>query len=78
MAHSTCYLCSAHRHEVDENLTVQVAAQYTNQSERTIRRRIADGSLPAYRVGPRAIRIKRDDLDQLLQPVPTVGGEVNA
>lgn len=33
------------------------AAQITDQSVRTIRRRISDGTIPAYRFGPRQIRI---------------------
>lgn len=35
----------------------------------TIDRRIADGSLPAYRFGPKAVRIKISDLDALFTPV---------
>ncbi|TSE17873.1 helix-turn-helix domain-containing protein [Arthrobacter sp. KBS0703] len=42
----------------------------TGLSEKTLRRRIADGLLPAYRVGPRAIRVKPEDLDKLLRPMP--------
>lgn len=42
------------------------AAERTNLSTRTLRRRIADGSLPAYRVGPRVLRVDPDDIDQLL------------
>ncbi|WP_082696589.1 helix-turn-helix domain-containing protein [Mycobacterium sp. IS-1590] len=43
-------------------------------SEKFIRRRIADGSLPAYRLkGSRLIRINRADLEALKQPI---GGAV--
>lgn len=43
-------------------------------SPKTVRRRIADGSLTAYRLGPKLPRIDLAELDQLLRPV-TVGGE---
>lgn len=51
--------------------TLHQAAQYLNTSDQTVRRRIADGTLKAYRFG-REIRIKWDDLDRLLSPIPTV------
>lgn len=53
-------------------LTVGEAADYLGCSTDTIRDRIADRTLPAYRLGkgPRgAIRIKRDDLDLLLRRI---------
>ncbi|MGZ1492425.1 helix-turn-helix transcriptional regulator [Brevibacterium sediminis] len=49
--------------------TVTTAARLTGLSEKTIRRRIADGTLPAYRIGLRAIRISDDDLLSLYEPV---------
>lgn len=49
-------------------LSIQQVAQATGFHERTIRRRILDGSLPAVRFGPRAIRIKRDDVLKLMAP----------
>ena len=48
--------------------TVATAARLTNMSEVTIRRRIKDGTLPAYRIG-RSIRISDDDLMRLYEPV---------
>jgi excisionase family DNA binding protein len=42
-------------------------------SERTVRRRIAEGELPAYRLGPRHIRIRREDVEALLVRIPTAG-----
>jgi excisionase family DNA binding protein len=56
-----------------KTLTVQEAAQVYGCSVRTIRARIADGSLPAYRLGPRAIRIRVEDLDALMRRIPTAG-----
>lgn len=51
-------------------LTIEEAADYTALSTRTIRRRISAGDLPAVRVGPRSIRVRHDDLEQLLRPIP--------
>jgi len=51
-------------------LTIEEAAAYTALSTRTIRRRISAGDLPAFRVGPRSIRVRQDDLEQLLRPIP--------
>jgi excisionase family DNA binding protein len=45
------------------------AAEYLDLSVKTLRRRIADGSLPAFRVGPRAIRVYLDDLESLKTPI---------
>lgn len=51
-------------------LSVQQAADFISVSQRTIRRYIELGHLPAYRVtGTSTIRIKRDDLEGLLQPI---------
>lgn len=51
-------------------LTIEEAAVYTALSTRTIRRRISAGDLPAFRVGPRRIRVRHDDLEHLLRPIP--------
>lgn len=48
------------------------AAEYAAVNPRTIRRRIADGSLTGYRLGSRVIRVDLDELDRLLEPIPTV------
>ena len=48
------------------------AADYLGVSPKTIRRRIADGSLTAYRMGPRLIRLKIADLDRLMAPLPMI------
>jgi excisionase family DNA binding protein len=41
---------------------------------RTIRTYVAEGRLPASKVGPTLIRIAQDDLDALIVPLPTAGG----
>jgi len=53
--------------------SVGSAAAYAKVSVKTIRRRIADGSLPAHRLGPQLLRIDRADLDRLFTPVPAAG-----
>jgi excisionase family DNA binding protein len=50
-------------------LTIAQVADATGLSIKTIRRRIADHTLTAHRIGPRAIRIERDSVMQLLQPL---------
>ncbi len=47
----------------------EVAARY-NCSTKTVRRRIAEGKLTAYRLGPHLIRIDRAEADALLRPIP--------
>lgn len=54
-------------------LSIADAAHLTGVSDKTIRRRIADGSLSAYRMGPRLIRVDLVELDLLLRPIPTAG-----
>lgn len=53
--------------------TIAHAADYTGFAEKTIRRRITDGSLTGYRFGKRSIRIDLNQLDELMRPIPTVG-----
>ncbi len=54
-------------------LTITGASADLDVSTRTIRRYIAAGLLPAYRIGPRQVRIKRRDLERLLRRIPAVG-----
>lgn len=48
------------------------AAERTGVSIRTLRRRITNGQLTAYRLG-RVIRVQPDDVDQLLTRIPSGG-----
>ena len=52
-------------------VTLDAAADYAACSTKTIRRRISDGSLTGYRLGPRMLRIDLDELDGMLRPVPS-------
>lgn len=47
------------------------ASARTGLSIRTLRRRISDGTLNAYRSGPRVIRLDLEDVDRLMTRIPT-------
>lgn len=54
--------------------SLEHAAEYLGCSAKTVRRYIADGKLPAYRMaGRQTIRVKLSDLDALMSPIPTGG-----
>ncbi len=55
--------------------SIAQAADYAAVSTKTIRRRIADGSLTGYKMGSRIIRVDLDELDQLLRVIPTTTRE---
>ncbi len=59
------------KHMGTELLSVEQAATYLGVNRLTVRRRIASGDIPAYRLGPRLIRIRPEDLDALLRPIPS-------
>lgn len=52
------------------DFSIQQAARREGVSTRTIRRWIAQGLLPAARLGPRLVRINSVDLDRLTRPIP--------
>ena len=54
-------------------LTLRAAADYCGVSVETMRARVADGTIPAARLGT-AIRIRPADLDALFVATPTKGG----
>jgi excisionase family DNA binding protein len=56
------------RTQFGDLLTIRQVAEYLGCSETTVRNRTREGSLKAVRMGPRMIRIRRDDLDAILQP----------
>lgn len=55
---------------MNDLITIGQAAEILGCHPQTIRRAIAAGSLPAYRFGPRAIRLRRSDVEAALRPVP--------
>ena len=52
--------------------TLSQAASRSGLSPRTLRRRIAAGQLPAYRNGPRVIRLDPQDVDRLMVQIKTM------
>lgn len=57
-----------------EYLAPKQAAELVGVHPLTIRRAIASGDLPAMRMGPRIIRVKRSDVLAMLRPIPTARG----
>jgi len=57
-----------HRPAIGDLLTIRQVSEYLGCSETTIRNHAKEGSLKAVRMGPRMIRIRREDLDAILQP----------
>ena len=57
-------------------ITQAQAAEYLGLTDRTIRNLIARGELTGYRVGKgRSIRLDSNEVDALLRPIPTMGGD---
>lgn len=53
-------------------ISLNEAAEYLGVAPKSVRRYIADGRLRAYRLaGKQTIRIKAQDLDALMRPIPT-------
>jgi|LSQX01.1.fsa_nt_gb excisionase family DNA binding protein len=59
-------------------LSPQEAAIHAGVSVDTIRRRIADGTIPAHRLGKRLIRIAAADLEAAFKPIPNARGGASA
>jgi excisionase family DNA binding protein len=47
------------------------AAARVGVSTKTVRRWIASGQLPGYRMGPRLLRVDPDDVDRMLTLIPS-------
>ncbi len=56
---------------VDPLLTLEDVAERLGVHIRTLHRFVADGRLPAYRIGPRLVRIRTSDVEAFLEPVQT-------
>jgi excisionase family DNA binding protein len=54
------------------------ASKYADVHPITIRRWVAAGRVPAYRAGPRLLKIDLNELDAMLRPIPTATDRVNA
>lgn len=51
----------------DELLTIAQVAEHLGITYRTATRWIAEGRIPAVRIGPRTRRIKRSELDKFIR-----------
>lgn len=54
-------------------LTAAEVADMLGITPKTLRRLVAEGVLPAYRLGPRMLRFKAEEVEAAIKPVPTVG-----
>lgn len=54
-------------------LSLNEAAEVMSMSVKTIRRRIAEGTIPAYSCGHGSLRIRLDELENALRRVPAGG-----
>ena len=57
--------------ELPVYVSLDEAAEMMSLSTRTIRRRISDGTIPAYQCGRRPIRIRLDELESALRRIPS-------
>ena len=51
-------------------ISVEAAAARLGMNPRSIRRYIAEGILPGYRVGTKLVRVDQADVDSLIRPIP--------
>jgi excisionase family DNA binding protein len=51
--------------------SLKEAEIYAHIPRRTLRRWIAEGRLPADRIGPRQIQVDLNDVDRLRAPIPS-------
>lgn len=63
----------AHSTHAGPHVSIERAAEILGVVPRTVRRLIAAGELPAYRIGKRIIRIRESDVAALLRPIPAAG-----
>lgn len=62
-----------HTKQLPTYLSIDEAAKVMSVSTKTIRRRISDGTIPAYHCGRRHIVIRLDELEGALRRIPTIG-----
>lgn len=54
----------------DRFISIDAAAERLDVCTRTVRRMIAAGDLPGYRLGTKAIRIRETDLEAAVRLIP--------
>jgi excisionase family DNA binding protein len=50
-------------------ISIKEAAEYLGVTDRTIRQMLADNRLAGYRLGPRVVRLRRNEIDAALRPI---------
>lgn len=60
--------------ETPKYLGVSRAAEILDVNEKTLRRWIVEGKLPAYRIADHSIRVDRADVMKLVVPMIATGG----
>ncbi|MBN9611004.1 MAG: hypothetical protein BGO26_16700 [Actinobacteria bacterium 69-20] len=58
------------RAPVPRYVSIEIAAEMLGVTVRSIRRWIADGTIPASRIGSKVVRIREDDLLAAMRPIP--------
>jgi excisionase family DNA binding protein len=51
-------------------MTINQVADVLNVCRRSVYRWVHDGTLPAYRMGPKLVRIKREAVEQFMEAQP--------
>ena len=59
------------KRELPVYVSLEEAAEMMSLSTRTIRRRISDGTIPAYQCGRRSVRLRLDELESALRRIPS-------
>ena len=62
-------------HATTDWLSIGEAVRQLKVGRTTLHRWVKQGRLTAYRVGPKAVRIRRADLERLITPVAAAGRE---
>ena len=70
---STTPARASRRRRPNRPASITTFAKQATVSTRTVHRRIADGTLPAWKVG-HLVRVDLDDVDRLFRPVGAAGG----
>lgn len=68
---STLQVITMNKESKSQFYTVPQAAELLGVSPVTVWRWIEQDKLPAYRVGPRNIRLKKEDLERMIKPART-------
>jgi excisionase family DNA binding protein len=59
--------------QLEKLVTLAQAAEALGVTTKTLRTYIAEGRLPAVRIGNQLIRVRASDVASLARPIPTVG-----